>query len=48
MGVFVILLASYAFFWHSRSWNVSSRLMLTYAMVDRGTVAVTGPGQADW
>ncbi len=29
-GVFVILLASYAFFWHSRDWNASSRLMLTY------------------
>src|SRR5262249_40370634 len=34
--VFVILLLSYAFFWHSRDWNTASRLMLTYALVDRG------------
>jgi hypothetical protein len=42
LGVFVILLGSYAFFWHSRDWNTASRLMLTYALVDRGTVAITG------
>jgi 4-amino-4-deoxy-L-arabinose transferase-like glycosyltransferase len=41
-GVFVILLGSYAFFWHSRDWNTASRLMLTYAMVDRGTVSIDG------
>ncbi len=40
--VFLILLFSYAFFWHSRDWNTASRLMLTYALVDRGTVAITG------
>jgi hypothetical protein len=40
--VFLILLGSYAFFWHSRDWNTASRLMLTYAIVDRGTVAITG------
>ncbi len=40
--VFVILWCSYAFFWHSRDWNTASRLMLTYAMVDRGTVSITG------
>jgi hypothetical protein len=40
--VFLILLGSYAFFWHSRDWNTASRLMLTYAVVDRGTVAITG------
>ena len=40
--VFLILLGSYAFFWHSRDWNTASRLMLTYALVDRGTVAITG------
>jgi hypothetical protein len=40
--VFAILVASYAFFWHSRDWNTASRLMLTYAIVDRGTVAITG------
>ena len=42
IGVFLILLASDAFFWHARDWNVSSRLMLTYALVDRGTVAIDG------
>ncbi|MDB5351578.1 MAG: hypothetical protein JWN86_2825 [Planctomycetota bacterium] len=42
LGVFVILLGSYAFFWHSRDWNVSSRLMLTYALVDRGQVSIDG------
>jgi 4-amino-4-deoxy-L-arabinose transferase-like glycosyltransferase len=40
--VFVILIGSYAFFWHRRDWNTASRLMLTYALVDRGTVAITG------
>jgi hypothetical protein len=40
--VFLILLSSYAFFWHSRDWNTASRLMLTYALVDRGTVTITG------
>ncbi len=42
LGVFAILLGSYAFFWHTRDWNTASRLMLTYALVDRGTVAITG------
>jgi hypothetical protein len=42
IGVFVILVASYAFFWHSRDWNVSSRLMLTYSFVDRCTVSISG------
>jgi hypothetical protein len=40
--VCAILVASYAFFWHSRDWNTASRLMLTYAIVDRGTVSITG------
>ncbi len=39
--VFLILLGSYAYFWHSRDWNTSSRLMLTYSLVDRGTVSIT-------
>ncbi len=43
--VFLILIGSYAFFWHSRDWNTASRLMLTYALVDRGTVAITGLDQ---
>lgn len=42
LGVFLILLASYAFFWHARDWNASSRMMLTYALVDRGTVCING------
>ena len=42
LWVFVILFGSYAFFWHTRDWNTASRLMLTYALVDRGTVAITG------
>jgi hypothetical protein len=41
-GVGLILLASYAFFWHSRDWNTSSRLILTYAMVDHGTIVLDG------
>jgi hypothetical protein len=40
--VFVTLLVSYAFFWQARDWNSASRLMLTYAMVDRGTVVIDG------
>ena len=40
--VFFILLGSYAFFWHSRDWNTASRLMLTYALVDRGTITLDG------
>ena len=43
--VFVILIGSYAFFWHRRDWNTASRLMLTYALVDRGSVAITGLDQ---
>ncbi len=41
-SVFFLLLGSYAFFWHSRDWNTASRLILTYAMVDRGTVCLDG------
>ena len=42
LGVFLLLLASYAFFWHSRDWNTASRLMLTYALVDRGSLSIDG------
>jgi hypothetical protein len=42
LWVFGILLASYAYFWHGRDWNSASRLMLTYAMVDRGTIVLDG------
>jgi hypothetical protein len=41
-GVFCFLLASYAYFWHSRDWNTASRLMLTYSLVDRGSLAIDG------
>ena len=40
--VFLILLGSNAFYWHSRDWNTASRLMLVYSIVDRGTVCITG------
>jgi hypothetical protein len=39
---FVLLLASYSFFWQARDWNIASRLMLTYALVDRGTLSIDG------
>jgi hypothetical protein len=42
LWVFVILLASYTYFWQARDWNVASRLMLTYALVDRGTLSIDG------
>lgn len=42
LGVFLILWASYAYFWHSRDWNTASRLMLTYSLVDRGTIRIDG------
>lgn len=42
IGVFLVLLFSYAYFWHDRDWNTASRLMLTYAIVDRGTVVMDG------
>jgi|GEM_PF-950240 len=41
-SVFLLLVGSYAFFWHSRDWNTASRLILTYAMADRGTVCLDG------
>jgi hypothetical protein len=40
--VFGIVFGSYAFFWHTRDWNTASRLMLSYALVDRGTVSIDG------
>lgn len=42
LGVFLILLGSYAYFWHSRDWNTASRLMLTYSLVDRGQLSIDG------
>ena len=41
LAVFLTLMGSYAYFWHSRDWNAASRLILTYALVDRGTVCLT-------
>ena len=40
--VFLILLGSYSYVWHGRDWNAASRLMLTYALVDRGTLSIDG------
>ncbi|WP_165063689.1 hypothetical protein [Paludisphaera rhizosphaerae] len=42
VGVFLVLLTSYAYFWHSRDWNTASRLMLAYSLVDRGTLSIDG------
>src|SRR5215218_8725908 len=42
LAVFLILFGSYAYFWQARDWNSASRLMLTYALVDRGTVSISG------
>ena len=42
LGVFLVLLASYGYFWHSRDWNTATRLMLTYSLVDRATVCING------
>ncbi|QEH37640.1 hypothetical protein OJF2_62310 [Aquisphaera giovannonii] len=41
-AVFLLLLGSYAYFRHARDWNTASRLILTYAIVDRGTVCLDG------
>jgi len=38
----LLCLASYAYFWQSRDWNAASRLMLTYALVDRHTLSIDG------
>lgn len=40
--IFVLLWGSYAYFWQGRDWNNASRLMLTYALVDRGTLSIDG------
>ncbi len=45
VSVFLALLGSYAYFWHARDWNTASRLILTYALVDRGTVRLDGLDQ---
>jgi hypothetical protein len=42
IGVFLILFGSYAYFWQSRDWNTASRLLLAYALVERGTVSIDG------
>ncbi|GIW87774.1 MAG: hypothetical protein KatS3mg108_2098 [Isosphaeraceae bacterium] len=41
-GVFALLLTNYAFWWHGRDWNAASRLMLVYALGDRGTIRING------
>lgn len=42
LAVFVFVAFSTTFYWQSRDWNSASRLMLTYALVDRGTVSIDG------
>ena len=42
IAVFAAIWASTAYFWHARDWNTASRLMLAYALVDRGTIAIDG------
>jgi hypothetical protein len=42
IGVFLIVWLSSAYVWQARDWNGSSRLMLTYALVDRGQVSING------
>ena len=38
----MIVWASAAYHWQGRDWNSASRLMLTYAIVDRGTISIDG------
>ncbi|MGC8643458.1 MAG: hypothetical protein ACP5XB_26675 [Isosphaeraceae bacterium] len=45
LSVFLTLLGSYAYFWHARDWNASSRLILTYALFDSRTVCLDGLDQ---
>lgn len=40
--LFLLLLASYAYFWQARGWNNGTRLALTYSLVDRGTLRIDG------
>ncbi len=40
--LFLTLLGSYAYFWQTRDWNSATRLMLTYAMVDRHQLEING------
>ncbi len=42
IGVFLIVWISLAYFWHARDWNTASRLMLTYSLVDRGSIRLDG------
>jgi hypothetical protein len=40
--LFLTVWGTCAYFWQSRDWNNASRLMLTYALVDRGTLHIDG------
>ena len=42
IGLVLFLTSCYSFFWQDRDWNSASRLMLTYAIVDRGTIYLDG------
>jgi len=40
--LFLTLLGTYAYFWQSRDWNTSTRLMLTYSLGDRRRLEIDG------
>lgn len=40
--VFLAVWITSGWYWHSRDWNTASRLMLVYALGDRGTIAIDG------
>jgi hypothetical protein len=40
--IFLTLFMTYAYFWQARCWNSATRLMLTYALADRGTLSIDG------
>jgi hypothetical protein len=40
--IFLTLIVTYAYFWQARCWNSATRLMLAYAVGDRGTLSIDG------
>ena len=42
MAVFLAVWLASGWFWQSRDWNVASRLMLVYALGDRGSLSIDG------
>ncbi len=39
---FIVVWLASGWYWQSRDWNVASRLMLVYALGDRGTITIDG------